>query len=56
MDLLNNLGNFISLFVQQFSIAGQIKAVSLEICPAIENCWTKPYPKWELLKIYARSV
>jgi len=30
-------------FVQQFSIAEQIKTVCLEICPAIENCWTKPY-------------
>jgi len=30
-----------SLFVQQFSIAGQISKQTTLICPAIENCWTK---------------
>jgi len=39
------LENVDSFFVQQFSIAGQVKAVYLEICPAIENCWTKPLKK-----------
>ena len=35
------LENIERLFVQQFSIAGQISKQTALICPAIENGWTK---------------
>jgi len=45
------LENIERLFVQQFSIAGQISKQTALICPAIENCCTK-----RLLKFSKRGT